>query len=67
MPRQTLRSSHIVPADLETVWRFFSNARNLGRISPRSMSFEIHTDEPSTETGSTIDYTVRPLFGIPTR
>ncbi len=29
------------------------------------MGFEIHTPEPSTETGSIIDYTLRPVFGIP--
>ena len=29
------------------------------------MGFVIHTPDPVTETGATIDYTVRPLFGIP--
>jgi uncharacterized protein YbjT (DUF2867 family)/ligand-binding SRPBCC domain-containing protein len=66
MTQQTLQSSHLVRSDLDTVWEFFSNARNLGRITPRSMGFEIHTPNPSTVTGSVIDYTVRPLFGIPT-
>jgi NADH dehydrogenase len=67
MTKQILTSSHIVRADLEGVWDFFSRAQNLGRITPRSMGFEMHTSEPTTEAGSTIDYTVRPLFGIPTK
>jgi uncharacterized protein YbjT (DUF2867 family)/ligand-binding SRPBCC domain-containing protein len=67
MTKHILTSSHIVPADLERVWEFFSRAENLGRITPRSMRFEIHTDQPSTQVGSTIEYTLRPLFGIPVR
>jgi uncharacterized protein YbjT (DUF2867 family)/ligand-binding SRPBCC domain-containing protein len=67
MTKHILSSRHHIPADVETVWEFFSRAENLGRITPRSMSFDIHTPEPSTESGSTIDYTLRPLFGIPTR
>jgi uncharacterized protein YbjT (DUF2867 family)/ligand-binding SRPBCC domain-containing protein len=66
MTKHILTSSHIVPADLERVWGFFSRAENLGRITPRSMGFEMRTQEPTIEVGSTIDYTVRPLFGIPT-
>ena len=65
MTKHILSSRHQVAADIDTVWDFFSRAENLGRITPRSMGFEIHTPEPSTESGSTIDYTLRPLFGIP--
>ncbi len=67
MKKHILTSSHVVPADLDRVWQFFSRADNLGRITPRSMSFDIHTPDPSTHAGATIDYTVRPLFGIPTK
>ena len=67
MAKHTLHSSHIVKADPERVWSFFSSARNLGRITPRSMGFAMHTPDPVTEPGATIDYTVRPLFGIPVR
>jgi NADH dehydrogenase len=65
MTKHILTSRHHVPADIDRVWDFFSRADNLGRITPRSMGFEIHTDNPSTEQGATIDYTLRPLFGIP--
>ena len=65
MTKHILSSRHHVAADIETVWDFFSRAENLGRNTPRSMGFEILTEEPSTESGSTIDYTLRPVFGIP--
>jgi len=67
MARYTLTSSTTVAADIEAVWSFFSRPANLGRITPRSLGFEVHTEDPRTESGATMDYTVRPLFGIPTR
>ncbi len=67
MTKHILSSSHTVPGDLEQVWDFFSRAENLGRITPRSMDFDMHTAEPRTHAGATIDYTLRPLFGIPTK
>jgi NADH dehydrogenase len=67
MAPHTLHSTHIVSADAERVWAFFSNARNLGRVTPRSMGWVLHTPDPLTEPGATIEYTVRPLFGVPVR
>ena len=66
MTKRTLRCSQIVPADADAVWRFFSSARNLGRVTPRSMGFDIHTPDQETRDGAVIDYTVRPLLGVPT-
>lgn len=66
MTKHTLSSSHHIPADIDRVWDFFSRAQNLGRVTPRSVGFDIHTPDPKTESGAVIDYTVRPLFGIPT-
>ena len=65
MTKHILSSRHHVPADLDRVWDFFSRAENLGRVTPSSMGFQIHTEDPSTEQGATIDYTLRPLFGVP--
>ncbi len=45
----TLDSIHIVKADLDRVWSFFSSPANLGRITPRSMGFVIHTPDPVTD------------------
>ena len=66
MPKYTLKSSQFVPADRDRVWSFFSSAANLARITPRSMGFEIHSEDLRTVDGAELDYTVRPLFGIPT-
>jgi len=65
MTKHILTSRHHVAADIDRVWNFFSRAENLGRVTPSSMGFEIHTDKPSTEQGANIDYTLRPLFGVP--
>jgi NADH dehydrogenase len=65
MTKHILSSRQHVPAELATVWDFFSRPQNLGRITPRAMDFDMHTEDPSTESGSVIDYTIRPLFGIP--
>mgnify|MGYP001824047174 CR=1 FL=1 len=67
MTSHTLSSRQYVASDLDTVWDFFSRAENLGRVTPRSMAFDIRTPNPSTEPGSTIDYTIRPLLGIPAK
>ncbi len=66
MTKHVLSSRHHIPADIDRVWDFFSRAQNLGRVTPRSVGFDIHTPDPKTESGALIDYTVRPLFGIPT-
>jgi uncharacterized protein YbjT (DUF2867 family)/ligand-binding SRPBCC domain-containing protein len=60
-----LYASHIVPADAQRVWAFFSDPANLGRITPPSMRFTMHTTSPAMAEGALFDYTVRPLFGIP--
>lgn len=54
--------------DLTTAWAFFSDPRNLARITPRHMGFIIHTPlPPKAYAGLVIEYTVRPLLGIPLR
>lgn len=65
MATHTLHSTHLVKAEPERVWRFFSNAQNLGRVTPRSMGWVLQTPAPVTEPGATIEYTIRPLFGVP--
>jgi NADH dehydrogenase len=65
MPRHTLVSTQVVSADLDRVWRFFSDPGNLGRITPRGVGFQMRTPDVVFEDGATIDYTIRPLFGIP--
>jgi uncharacterized protein YbjT (DUF2867 family)/ligand-binding SRPBCC domain-containing protein len=61
----TLHASQLVPADLDRVWSFFSNPANLGRITPSSLGFTMSTADPQMAERAVIEYTVRPLFGIP--
>lgn len=59
---QTLR------VGLAEAWAFFSDPRNLAKITPSHMGFEIHTPLPDKAyAGLVIEYTVRPMLGIPLR
>lgn len=66
MPIHTLRSTQVIPASLEECWAFFSNPRNLARITPRALDFQILSDlPPEIHPGMMIEYRVRPLLGLP--
>ncbi len=56
-----------IPGDLPAVWDFFSNPSNLKTITPEYLRFNIlsKTDESRMYAGQVIEYTVRPLLGIP--
>jgi ligand-binding SRPBCC domain-containing protein len=56
-----------IPSDINTVWQFISSPRNLSKITPTYMGFEI-TNEPIADhmyAGMIISYRVKPLLGIP--
>ncbi|MFN0093178.1 MAG: SRPBCC family protein [Dehalococcoidia bacterium] len=61
-----VRESAIVQADLDSVWRFFSDPRNLARITPPWLGLRL-TCEPPAEMhpGLILTYTVRPFAGVP--
>lgn len=62
-------SEHFLPIGIDQAWDFFSSAGNLAMITPPEMDFKILTqlnDEEVYE-GMLIDYTVKPLLGIPLR
>lgn len=66
MPVHTLRRTQIVAASLETCWDFFSDPRNLAKITPPSLDFTVQSElPPRIYAGLMIAYRVRPLFGIP--
>lgn len=52
---------------LEEAWQFFSSAKNLEVITPPSLGFKIISLPESKEIyeGMLIDYTVKPILGIP--
>lgn len=63
----TIETSQVVPAPLERVFEFFSQARNLEAITPAWLRFEVLTPEPvEMRAGTLIDYRLR-LHGVPLR
>ena len=54
---------------MDTAWDFFSSAKNLALITPPELDFKILTDLNGEEIyeGMLINYTVKPLLGIPLR
>lgn len=57
-----------LPVSLAQAWDFFSDPRNLGRITPPSLSIRITSDLPARmHPGMVVTYTVTPFLGIPVR
>ena len=55
-----------LPMSLEEAWDFFSSPRNLSKITPAEMRFEIlEGADRKAFAGQLIRYKVRPLLGIP--
>lgn len=67
MAIHTLRKTQLVPATLAECWDFFSDPRNLARITPPGMGFRVTSENLPREIrpGLLIAYRVRPLAGIP--
>ncbi len=62
-----LRFEQKIPTNIENVWNFISDPRNLKKITPSYMGFQI-TNEPIAEkmyAGMIIAYKVSPLLSIP--
>jgi ligand-binding SRPBCC domain-containing protein len=68
MATYSLKTVQRIPVSLDEAWAFFSNPANLQRITPPHMGFSIisshHGD--TMYPGQIIEYTVRPVLGIPT-
>lgn len=67
MAVHTLQTKQIIRASMEEAWAFFSNPRNLAKITPPELGFEIATPDLPSQiyAGMMIAYRVRPLLGIP--
>lgn len=67
MKTHVLEREQWIPRELSTVFDFFANAENLGRITPDWMHFRILSPLPiEMRKGTRIDYTIR-LAGVPMR
>lgn len=61
-----LKSSQILPISLPTAWNFFSDPKNLSKITPKWLNFEITSNLPERMyAGLIITYKVRPMLNIP--
>ena len=56
-----------IPASIDHVWQFFSSAENLKTITPPELDFHVISKSHSDEmyAGQIIEYTVKPLLGLP--
>lgn len=62
-----LQDELIINAPLDEVWNFFTDPRNLKKITPKKMAFQ-NVYEPDSEKvypGMLLIYKVSPLLGIP--
>ena len=63
-----LHATQIIHATIERAWDFFSDPRNLAKITPPKLDFTILAELPERiYPGMMIEYRVRPLLGIPVR
>lgn len=62
-------TEQLLPVAIDEAWNFFSSPKNLAIITPANLDFRILTklDDAEINTGMIINYTLRPLFGIPVR
>lgn len=66
MPIYTLQRKQVLKAPIDRCWSFFSDPRNLPRITPPALRFCVKTVLPEQiYAGLMIEYTVCPLFGVP--
>jgi ligand-binding SRPBCC domain-containing protein len=66
MATYILQRTQQLPISLEKAWDFFSSPKNLKAISPEYMGFNILSGaDKRTYPGQIIEYTVKPVLGIP--
>lgn len=67
MSIQRITDELLIPIPLDEAWDFFTNPRNLAKLTPKEMNFR-HVFEPDEERvykGMYLVYKVSPLAGIP--
>jgi ligand-binding SRPBCC domain-containing protein len=67
MAAHSIKTVQKIPISLDKAWDFFSNPANVQAITPDNMGFKViskhHGD--TMYAGQIIEYTVKPLLGIP--
>ncbi|MEP7251474.1 MAG: SRPBCC family protein [Ginsengibacter sp.] len=63
----SLRKVQLLPITIEQAWEFFSSPANLKKITPPELGFNIISKHQgdAMHPGQLIEYTVKPVFGIP--
>ena len=63
----TLKTVQNIPISLDAAWDFFSSPANLKEITPRNLGFKIVSKYHGEKMypGQIIEYTVKPILGIP--
>lgn len=63
----SLKKVQSLPITLNEAWEFFSNPANLAKITPDNLGFNIISEHHGEKmyAGQIIEYTVKPLLGIP--
>jgi len=63
----SLKTVQKIPISLDAAWDFFSSPANLKEITPNNLGFNIVSKYHGEKMypGQIIEYTVKPLFGIP--
>jgi ligand-binding SRPBCC domain-containing protein len=63
----SLKKVQLLSADIDKVWDFFSSPANLQQITPGNMGFTVISKNHEEELypGQLIEYTIKPLLGIP--
>ncbi|MBC7849082.1 MAG: SRPBCC family protein [Chitinophagaceae bacterium] len=67
MSVHSFKTVQVIPIPLSEAWSFFSNPANLQAITPAAMKFEVISKFHGEKMypGQIIEYTIRPLLGIP--
>jgi ligand-binding SRPBCC domain-containing protein len=67
MAAHSIKTVQKIPVSLDRAWDFFSNPANLQTITPDNMGFKVISKHQGDTmyAGQIIEYTVKPLLGIP--